>query len=329
MMRWPSGQALRGAVVVLLAGAQVVGCSREEKVEQPGPPPSVKAEVEQKEEPKLVQLVAGERWLALRNSAHGVFLADSKKVDKLVEVDFGALGPDQPSRIEDLALGEDDGALAIAYRSDQGKGFVALVDVGTHSIMRHFAAEYVDVALGDSGRLLLGVGEGNAEVRRVNDASLVKRREQAGLDGGVMAWKSTDVLLHHAIAGQQAGGFVRWEPLRDAHSSFGDENCGVQLGLSADGKRYLGVCGGQAVRVGGVKGKAQELKLPLFAFARLSSDGKLLAVARSKQVEVAKVDSQEQLLEFSVAEPITGIAFTGDAARICVLSDHLECRSLI
>lgn len=319
--------ALRSTFVALSA-LTLLACSREEKNVAPGAPPSVKPEVEKQEAPKLLQLVAGERWLAIRNSTHGVFLADSRRTEKLVELDFSSLGPDQPARIEDLALGADDGVLAIAYRSDQGKGLVALFDVGTHSLMRHFAAEYVDVALGDSGRLLLGVGEGAAEVRRVNDASLVKRREQAGLDGGAMAWQSTEVLLHHAIAGQQAGAFVRWEPLRDSRSSFADGDCGVQLGLALDGKRYLAVCGGQAVQVGGLKGKAQKLELPLFAFARLSSDGKLLAVARSKQVEVAKVDSREQLTEFSVAEPITGIAFTGDATRICIISDQLECRAL-
>src|SRR5690606_8620783 len=124
-----------------------------------------KPEEEKQEAPKLLQLVAGERWLAIRNSTHGVFLADSRRTEQLVELDFSSLGPDQPARIEDLALGADDGVLAIAYRSDQGKGLVALFDVGTHSLMRHFAAEYVDVALGDSGRLLLGVGEGAAEVR--------------------------------------------------------------------------------------------------------------------------------------------------------------------
>ncbi|MGE0328492.1 MAG: hypothetical protein AB7K71_17280 [Polyangiaceae bacterium] len=330
MLRGASLSTSRTSLLLALPFASLLfACSREEKQVDPGPPPPVKPEVEEKADPKLLQLVAGDHWLALRNSAHQVFLADSKKPDKLIQLDFSNLGPEQPSRIEDMAMGADDGVLAIAYRSDQGKGFVVLFDVGTHSTMRHFAAEYVDVALGDSGRLLLGVGEGAAEVRRVNDASLVKRREQPGLDGGAMAWESTDALLHHAIAGEQAGAFVRWEPLRDGHSSFGDSNCGVQLGLSHDGKRYLAVCGGQAVHIGGARGKPQELKLPLFAFARLSPDGKLLAIARSKQVEVAKADSQEQLTEFSATAPITGIAFTSDAARICVISDHLECRSLI
>ncbi|MEZ4234486.1 MAG: hypothetical protein R3B89_35270 [Polyangiaceae bacterium] len=329
MFRWPgpTRRALTslGFCTLTLWSA---GCSREEKSAGPGPPPRVEAEVEQKAAPKLLQLVAGGRWLALRNSAHQVFLADSKRPERLLALDFSGLGPDQPARIADLALGADDRTLVVAYRSDQGKGFVALFDAQTRSMMRHFAADYVEVALGDSGRLLLGVSEDAAEVRRVNDASLVKRREQSGLDAGAMAWGGTEVLLHHAIADQQAGAFVRWEPLRDSHSSSGDENCGVQIGLSGDGGRYLAVCGGQAVRIGG-KGDARQLKLPLFAFARLSSDGKLLAIARSKQVEVAKVDSQEQLTEFSVEAPVSGIAFTGDSSRICVISDHLQCRALI
>lgn len=260
--------------------------------------------------------------------------------------DFSGLGAEAPAQISGLALAPDDSVLAISFKTADGKARSALLDVRTRSVMRHFAADYAGVAVGDAGRLLLGWNRRFAEVRRVNDASLLKRLENdsaADFDGGVCAWDGTVSLLHRRAAPAApppaaaasaeaprvaAGSFIRWEPLTDARSTFEDAHCALQPGLSADGRVLFSVCGGQALRLSQAGNGAlkAELKVPMFAYAGLSRDGKRVAVARSLDVEVAEVDSKAQLLEFRVETTLRGVAFNADASQVCVLTQGVECR---
>lgn len=261
--------------------------------------------------------------------------------------DFSGLGAEAPAQISGLALAPDDSVLAMSFKTADGRARSALLDVRTRSVMRHFAADYAGVAVGDAGRLLLGWNRRFAEVRRVNDASLLKRLENdsaADFDGGVCAWDGTVSLLHRRAAGPPtaaparsasagsprvpAGNFVRWEPLTNARSTFDDAHCALQPALSVDGRVLFSVCGGQALRLSQAGNGAlkTELKLPMFAYAALSGDGERIALARSLDVEVAEVDSKQQLLEFRVETPLRGVAFNADASQVCVLTERAECR---
>lgn len=357
MVRWSTtvGASLRvrapvlGVLVLLSFVAQ--GCSREEAPvvadtapsSSPKPPSPIAPPI------TLSDLGVGGRFLAYRDSAAQLFvqqLGDSQAQ----RFAFSGLGAEAPAQIRDLALAPDDSVLAVSYQTADGKPRCALLDVRTRSVMRHFAVDYAGVALGDAGRLLLGWSPRFAEVRRVNDASLVKRLENddlADFDAGAAAWGGTESLLHRAAApinrvpsapsgtlptppNPPVGSYLRWEPLADSRSRFDDAHCALQPALSADGRVLFSVCGGQALRLSqATNGRLKtELKLPMFAYAALSADAKRVALARSLDVEVAELESKLQLIEFRVDTPLRGVAFNADASQICVLTQKVSCRVL-